>query len=159
MGTNYNSTNAKTEPTVIGKSLDLARKIIRFCLAVFLWSHAFFLLNIQSKIVEYVKGRIHVTTAEAILFVLLLTFHLCIGVWFWADVHQSCLYLLLPVCSSLLRRLLADTCSAHPEAKNGAFCRYSSGYARGAGIPRFSCSYCADLRAQGRSREQSGSRS
>jgi hypothetical protein len=62
-----------------GKSIDVARNMTRFCLAVFLWSHAFFLLNTQSKIVEYVEGRTHVTTAEAILFVLLLTFSFVAG--------------------------------------------------------------------------------
>jgi len=79
MGTSSNPTNSQAESTTVGKSFDVARNIIRFCLAVFLWSHAFFLLNIQSRIVEYVKGRIHVTTAEAILFVLLLTFSFVAG--------------------------------------------------------------------------------
>lgn len=79
MATNYNPTNSQVERTIVDKSIDVARNITRFCLAVFLWSHAFFLLNIQSRIVEYVKGRIHVTTAEAILFVLLLTFSFVAG--------------------------------------------------------------------------------
>jgi len=79
VATNYNPTNSQVERTIVDKSIDVARNITRFCLAVFLWSHAFFLLNIQSRVVEYVKGRIHVTTAEAILFVLLLTFSFVAG--------------------------------------------------------------------------------
>jgi len=64
---------------MVSKSIDVARYITRFCLAVFLWSHAFFLLNIQSKLLDYVKGRMQVTTAEAILFILLLTFSFLAG--------------------------------------------------------------------------------
>jgi len=79
VGTNYNPTNSQPEPTVVGKSINVASNLIRFCLAVFLWSHAFFLLNIQSRIAEYIRGRVHVTTAEAILFVLLLTFSFVAG--------------------------------------------------------------------------------
>lgn len=77
MGTNLDST--EQERTVIGKSVDAARNITRFCLAMFLWSHAFFLLNTQSRIIEYANTRIHVTTAEATLFVLLLTFSFLAG--------------------------------------------------------------------------------
>lgn len=83
MGTKYNPTKPEAEPTVIAKSVDLARKITRFCLAVFLWSHAFFLLNVQSTILEYVKDRTQVTTAEAILLILLLTFSFLAGSGFW----------------------------------------------------------------------------
>lgn len=84
MGTNYNAM-PQAEPTVLGKSVDLARKVTRFCLAVFLWSHALFLLNVQSRILEYLKDRIQVTSAEAILFILLLTFSFLAGSgsWFW----------------------------------------------------------------------------
>ena len=79
-GTNRTKPEAKL--TVIAKSVDLARKITRFCLAVFLWSHTLFLLNVQSRILEYLKHRIHVTSAEAIVFVLLLTFTFVAGAGF-----------------------------------------------------------------------------
>jgi hypothetical protein len=67
----------------VTRSVDFVRRVIRFCLALFLWSHALFLLNVQSKILEYLRDRVQVTSAEAILLVLLLTFSFLAGGGFW----------------------------------------------------------------------------
>jgi hypothetical protein len=76
----------EAEPSVMARSIDLTRKIVRFCLAVFLWSHALFLLNVQSRILEYLNARLQVTTAEAILLVLLLTFSFVAGSGVWQTI-------------------------------------------------------------------------
>lgn len=82
-GSIASSPNQQAESSLLTRSLDLVRRVIRFCLALFLWSHALFLLNVQSKILEYLKNRVEVTSAEAILFVLLLTFSFLAGAGFW----------------------------------------------------------------------------
>jgi len=55
------------------KTVETMRKGTRFLLATFLWTHAFFLLNIHSQLVTALRGRFSFTAAEATLILLLVT--------------------------------------------------------------------------------------
>lgn len=46
------------ERTIVKQSVDLARKVTRFLLAAFLWSHALFVVDAQSKLLVYLKTQI-----------------------------------------------------------------------------------------------------
>lgn len=69
----------ESETGVMAESFTVIRKTMRFCLAVFLWSHALFLLNAQSRILGHLGNLQQVTTAEAILLILLLIFSFVAG--------------------------------------------------------------------------------
>jgi hypothetical protein len=59
------------------------RKPTTFLLAVFLWLHAVLFLNVHSAVISKCSQLLHLTTSEAALFILLLTFSLvtCSGFW------------------------------------------------------------------------------
>jgi hypothetical protein len=53
---------------------EIVRRITTFLLAVFLWLHALFLLNVQAPLFERLSHYIRLTSSETILFVLLFLF-------------------------------------------------------------------------------------
>lgn len=66
--------------------IETTRKIVRFCLAGFLWLHAFFVLDISTNPIKRLSSWFHVTTVETTLFALLLIFSFVASTGFWRGV-------------------------------------------------------------------------
>jgi hypothetical protein len=67
---------------------DLVRRVTTFLLAVYLWLHAFFLLNIQSALVSTISGILRLTTTEVLIFVLLVIFSFVAASGFWKTLRS-----------------------------------------------------------------------
>jgi hypothetical protein len=67
----------------MAKLSESVRKITVFFLAVFLWLHALFILNVQSSLTSKVAHYLHLTTSEAILLALLVVVSFASGSGFW----------------------------------------------------------------------------
>jgi hypothetical protein len=67
---------------------DVIRRVTTFLLAVYLWLHAFFLLNIQSALISRVSGLIRLTTSEVLVFALLIIFSLLAASGFWKTLRS-----------------------------------------------------------------------
>jgi hypothetical protein len=68
------------------------RKITTFLLAVFLWSHALFVLNVQSTFAARCAQYLRLTISETILLALLIIFSFASGSGFWKP-FRSVLYI------------------------------------------------------------------
>jgi len=68
------------------------RKITTFLLAVFLWSHALFILNVQSTFVAKSAQYLRLTISETLLLTLLVIFSFASGSGFWKP-FRSVLYI------------------------------------------------------------------
>jgi len=66
--------------------LNRVRKVTRFTLALFLWLHALFFLNLTPLQISRISRFLHLTTAEVLLFLLLLTFSFVAGSSFWKGI-------------------------------------------------------------------------
>jgi hypothetical protein len=64
-------------------ALENIRKVTRFCLAGFLWLHAFFLISPQPVVISRLAQFVHFTTAEVVLVTLLVLFSFIAGSGFW----------------------------------------------------------------------------
>ncbi|HLW98005.1 MAG TPA: hypothetical protein VKR82_05115 [Candidatus Acidoferrales bacterium] len=67
----------------MAKLVDLGRRLTRFLLAGFFWSHAFFFFNTQSNLIEWLTQHLHLTATECVLLTLLVIFGFIAGSGFW----------------------------------------------------------------------------
>jgi hypothetical protein len=68
------------------------RRVTTFLLAVFLWTHALFFLNVQSTILTKCAHLLRLTTSEVLLFALLVLFSFASGSGFWKP-FRSLIYI------------------------------------------------------------------
>lgn len=64
------------------------RKITTFCLAVFLWLHALFFLNVQSAFIAKCTQLLRLSSSEVVLFILLVLFSFVAGSGFWKPLRS-----------------------------------------------------------------------
>ena len=62
---------------------EIVRKATTFLLAVFLWLHAPFFLNIHSNLITECSQLLRLATSEVVLFLLLFTFSMIAASGFW----------------------------------------------------------------------------
>jgi len=71
---------------------EIVRKVTTFLLALFLWSHAIFVLNVPSSFVSRCAQYLRLTISETILVALLVIFSFASGAGFWKP-FRSLLYI------------------------------------------------------------------
>src|SRR5438067_771098 len=71
-------------------------KLVRFCLAFFLWAHALFLINVHPLGLSRISTWLHLTSGEAFLAVLLLVFSFVGSTSFWRGVANICYIYFFP---------------------------------------------------------------
>ena len=64
------------------------RGITTFCLAVFLWLHALFFLNVQSAFIAKCRQLLRLTSSEVVLLILLVIFSFVAGSGFWKPLRS-----------------------------------------------------------------------
>jgi hypothetical protein len=64
------------------------RKITTILLAIFLWLHALFFLNVQTTLVSTASRVLRLNSSEIIIFILLVVFSFVVGSGFWKSLRS-----------------------------------------------------------------------